>query len=399
MIAIDTAEAIGRQNSDASEAATWIEWLSLTGFRNYRHLRVEAGPGPVVLYGANGSGKTNLLEAVSLLSPGRGLRRAAYPDLTCAAAEAPWAVAARVHVDGNWSDVGTGLQAGKVGGERTGRLVRINGTQQTGSGALGFVQMIWLTPASDGLFTAAASERRRFLDRLTAAFDPGHATRAGHFERAMRQRNRLLDDGVTAPARYEGLEILMAEAAVAMAAARVETVAALNAEMAARRARDPQSPFPWADIELEGDIEATLASHAAVDAEDNYRRRLASSRERDRAAGRTLEGPHRSDLVVSHGPKQMPARLCSTGEQKALLVGMVLAHAEQLTYRNGGAAPVMLLDEIAAHLDVVRRRALYRDIDRLGAQAWLTGTDREAFEGLPEATIFLNVEDGRVRSA
>lgn len=376
--------------------AMWVERLTLTGFRNYAQVQIRAGAAPVVLYGANGAGKTNLLEALSLLSPGRGLRRAAFPDLTCHRHEGVWAVAARLRVGEEVIDIGTGLQPDSGRGERTGRIVRINGTSQSGSGALGFVQMVWLTPASDGLFTGAAGERRRFLDRLTAAFDPGHALRAGQFERAMRQRNRLLDDGVTAAARYDGLELIMAETGVAMAAARVELITALNAEMATRRERDPDSAFPWAALELEGSVETSIAAMPAVDAEDAYREQLAGTRARDRAAGRTLEGPHRADLLVRHGPKDTPARLCSTGEQKALLVGLTLAHAEQLARRRDGAAPIMLLDEIAAHLDVHRRQALYRDIVRLGAQAWLTGTDREAFEGLSADTRFLRVEDGHV---
>jgi len=383
----------------------WVERLVLTNFRNYGRIELTAGPGPVVLYGPNGSGKTNLLEALSLLSPGRGLRRAAFPDLArCHAGSGgndgmEWAVAARVHAEDDVAEIGTGLQSTAAGGlrsDRTGRIVRIDGAQQTGSGALNFVHMLWLTPASDGLFTGPAAERRRFLDRFTSFFDAAHAVRAGHFERAMRQRNRLLDDGARDPARFEGLEMMMAETGVAMAAARVEVVAALRSEMAARQTRDANSPFPWAGLELAGDLEEALANRPAVDAEDAYRENLARYRERDRAAGRTLDGPHRTDLQVTHGPKDLPARLCSTGEQKALLVGLVLAHAEHLARRRGGATPIMLLDEIAAHLDVERRNALYGDLLRLKTQAWLTGTDRGAFEGLENRAAFRQVFNGEV---
>jgi DNA replication and repair protein RecF len=374
---------------------TWVERLVLTDFRNYRRLELNVRPGPVVLFGANGAGKTNLLEAVSLLSPGRGLRRAAFTDLTGHSADGGWAVAARLHSDGSVADVGTGLEAPTTS-ERSGRLVRINGQAKSGSGALGFVVMTWLTPAADGLFTGASSERRRFLDRLTQSFDPSHAVRSGQFERAMRQRNRLLVDGVRAPAQFEGLELIMAETGVAIAAARCEVVGALSGEMARRQVRDAGSPFPWAGIALEGTVEDTLGHLAAVDAEDRYRETLARYRERDRAAGRALDGPHRSDLIVSHGPKQIVAKLCSTGEQKALLVGLVLAHAELLASRRGGGAPILLLDEIAAHLDAHRRAALFEDLLRLKAQAWLTGTDREAFAALGGKAFFGHVEEGSV---
>jgi len=391
----------------------WVERLALTNFRNHESVALNLGEGPVVLYGPNGAGKTNLLEAVSLLSPGRGLRRTAFSDLPGHGHGPDWAVSARVHAEGDIADIGTGLQAqlaptGSSAGsfsqssrpersgraERSGRIVRINGTQKSGSGSLGFVHMLWLTPASDGLFVGPAADRRRFLDRFTSFFDSGHGPRAGQFDRAMRQRNRLLDDGVRDAARFDGLEMIMAETGVAMAAARGEVVTALSAEMMGRRQRDPNSLFPWAGLKLEGTLEEALATKPAVDAEDEYRENLARNRERDRGYGRTLDGPHRTDLLVSHGPKAMPAKLCSTGEQKALLVGLVLAHAEHLALRRGGAAPIMLLDEIAAHLDVDRRNALYQDLVRLRTQAWLTGTDRMAFEGLESEATFHFVENG-----
>lgn len=379
-----------------------VERLSLTDFRNYSHLVVEAGPGPIVLFGANGSGKTNLLEALSLLAPGQGLRRAPYAELTRVGAAGGWAVAARVNSRNGRLDIGTGLDPSALAGQRpaTGRIVRIDGELAGGSGALAdYLEIVWLTPAMDGLFTGPASERRRFLDRLVLCFDPGFRSLAGRFERATQSRNRLLADGVRDNARLEGIEIIMAEAGTAIAAARISTVRRLTDVIAARRERNPNSPFPWSRIELDGSLEAALASAPAVDVEDGYVRRLAASRERDRAAGRTLEGPHRSDLIVTHGPKGMLARLSSTGEQKALLTGLVIAEAELIAMRHSGSAPLLLLDEITAHLDETRREGLFAEILRLGAQAWMTGTDKGAFAALSGRSLAFRVADGRLYPA
>lgn len=375
-------------------AKLWVERLTLANYRNYSALTLEAGPEPVVLFGANGSGKTNLLEAVSLLAPGQGLRRAAFPDVANAAGDGGWSITARVHTALGAVDIGTGSKTGDE--ERTGRLVRIDGDAKSGSGVLAdYVEAVWLTPAMDGLFTGPGTERRRFLDRLILCFDTGHAKRANRFERAMQQRNRLLSDGVRDGARFEGLETVMAESGVALAAARAEAVAALTAVSDRRRARDAQSPFPWAQIALDGVLERDLQSHAAVDVEDTYASILRANRERDRGAGRTLDGPHRSDLIVGHGPKSMPAKLCSTGEQKALLLGLVLAHAELVAERQDGLAPILLLDEVTAHLDEARRAALFSEILRLGSQAWLTGTDQDAFHALDGKARFWTIDEGR----
>ena len=379
----------------ASTASLWVERLTLTNFRNYIQSVIEAGPEPQVLIGANGAGKTNLLEAISLLVPGRGLRRAAFPELARGASEGGWSVAARVHTHIGQVDIGTGLTAPQGPGERSSRLVRIDGERVGGSGTLAdYVEMVWLTPAMDSLFMGPGSDRRRFLDRLIVCFDPSYRTRAGRFERAMQQRNRLLADGVRDPARLEGLELMMAETGTAIAAARAEAVAGLCSITAERQARDPSSPFPWAGLAIEGSLEADLARLPAVEVEDAYAAVLQDTRERDRAAGRTLDGPHRSDLVVSHGPKGLPARLCSTGEQKALLLGLVLAHAELVARRCDGVAPILLLDEITAHLDAARRAALFEEILRLGAQAWMTGTEQAGFVGLRENARIWRVEDG-----
>lgn len=375
----------------------WVERLTLSNFRNYATAALKVGPEPQVLVGANGAGKTNLLEAISLLAPGQGMRRAAYPDLARGAGDGGWAVAAHTHTHMGPVDIGTGLLAENADNERAGRIVRING-ETTGAGTLAdYVEVVWVTPAMDGLFTGPGSDRRRFLDRLILCFDPHYRTGASRFERAMQQRNRLLADGVRDPSRFEGLELLMAETGVAIAAQRAEAVAALAAIMAERTARDPSSPFPAASLALEGALESDLERLPAVEVEDLYLQRLRQGRERDRAAGRTLDGPHRSDLLVAHAPKGMPARLCSTGEQKALLIGLVLAHAE-LVARRREAAPILLLDEVTAHLDAERRAALFEEILRLGAQAWMTGTDAAAFSWLGGKARFWGVEDGLLRS-
>lgn len=398
-----------------TEHSLWVERLALTNFRNYPALTLETSPEPQVIAGANGAGKTNLLEAISLLAPGQGLRRAPFAEIPRAAGDGGFAVAAHVHTLNGAADIGTGLQPGSVGLassqgggdvernrtterlERTserGRIVRIDGVAQSGSGILAdYLEIVWVTPAMDGLFMGAASERRRFLDRLILCFDPAYRTLAGRFERAMTSRNRLLADGSRDGAQLSGFERVMAETGVAVAAARLEAVAAMAAIIAKRKARDENSAFPWSDLTLEGRLEDDLATLPAVDVEDVYAKILRDTRERDRAAGRTLDGPHRSDLIVGHGPKAIAARLCSTGEQKALLLGLVLAHAELLTGRQDGASPILLLDEITAHLDVHRRAALFDEILRLKAQAWMTGTDAAAFEALAQKARFWRAEE------
>lgn len=385
---------------ESSNHSLWVERLTLTNFRSYASASVTTDAGPQVIVGANGSGKTNLLEALSLLSPGQGLRRVPFVDLARASGDGGFAVAARAHTLVGPADLGTGLVPGaNARGERTGRIVRIDGVAQSGSGVLAdYLEIVWVTPAMDGLFTGAASERRRFLDRLILCFDHGYRTIAGRFERAMTSRNRLLADGVRDNAQLSGFEQVMAETGIAVAAARLEAVAAMRAIVEKRRARDPNSAFPWSAFRLEGTIEDDLSSMSAVEAEDLYAKTLRDTRERDRGAGRTLDGPHRSDLIVEHGPKALEARHSSTGEQKALLLGLILAHAELLTERQEGAAPILLLDEITAHLDVHRRAALFDEILRLGAQAWMTGTDAEVFSALAEKARFWGVNEGKIEA-
>jgi DNA replication and repair protein RecF len=391
------AEAAAAHPPTAREGLAVVR-LTLTDFRNHAHLTLDLTAAPVVVVGDNGVGKTNLLEAVSLLTAGQGLRRAPLAELSRAGGDGGWAVAARVDALGGPVDIGTGMRAAAADAGRrapTARLVRVDGVPQGSSGILAdLVEIVWLTPAMDGLFTGPAAERRRFLDRLILCFDPSYRTIANRFERAMQVRNRLLADGVRASAELGGPERIMAETGVAIAAARAEAAEAIAAIVARRRARDPGSPFPWARIAIEGALEAALAATPAGDVEDAYAATLARARERDRAAGRTLDGPHRSDLAVVHGPKATAAHLCSTGEQKALLLGLVLAHAELTAERRGGRAPILLLDEIGAHLDEARRSALMAEVLRLGAQAWMTGTDAAAFAALDGRAQIVRVREG-----
>jgi DNA replication and repair protein RecF len=380
---------------DAARKRVWVERLQLTDFRNYASLSLSVGPSPVVLAGTNGSGKTNLLEALSLLTPGQGLRRAPYPELARLGSSG-WTVAARLNIPAGAVDIGTGLRNEGEGG-RAGRIVRINGETRSGSGALAdHGEMLWLTPAMDGLFTGPASDRRRFLDGLIACFVPGYRSLLAQFERAMQQRNRLLADEVRDGARFEAFERIMAEAGVAIAAARAAAATELAAAIDLRRTSGLSAAFPWAELVLMGTLEAALACQPAIDVEDDYFTVLGKNRERDRVAGRTLEGPHRSDLAVGHGPKELPAKVCSTGEQKALLIGLILAHADLIGQRREGAAPILLLDEITAHLDPLRRAALFEEVVGLGSQVWMSGTDQGAFAGLGKRAQMYRVDDGSI---
>ncbi|TPJ82911.1 DNA replication/repair protein RecF [Mesorhizobium sp. B2-6-2] len=381
-------------NSDAKQLRqqSYVSKLILTNFRNYATLSLELAPGAVVLSGDNGAGKTNLLEAISFLTPGRGLRRAPYGDVAREGGDGGFALHARIEGPEGQVEIGTGISGGDAAGEG-GRKVRINGAPaRSAEDMLEWLRIVWLTPAMDGLFPGPAADRRRFLDRLVLAIDPGHGQRALDYEKAMRSRNRLLTEGSRDGAWFGAIETQMAETGVAIAAARAELVRLL----AAMIDRLPGSgPFPQADISLAGDLESEVAVAPAVDVEERFRRALANGRERDRAAGRTLDGPHRSDLVVRHRPKSMPAELCSTGEQKALLVGIVLSHA-RLTGEMSGLTPILLLDEIAAHLDAGRRAALFSILEELNCQAFMTGTDAALFSSLAGRAQFLTVDHGNV---
>lgn len=369
-----------------------IERLQLTEFRSYPALGLALDGRHVVLTGENGAGKTNLLEAVSFLTPGRGMRRAAYDQVTRVGAETGFAVAAVANGALGPARLGTGYLPG-TGEESGSRRVRIDGANaRTADALLDHLRMAWLSPASDGLFTGPAGDRRRFLDRLVLALDPLHARRTGDYERAMRQRNRLLDERPLDDRWFDGLEWQMAELGVAIAAARAEMIALLGDMIAGT----PDTPFPRALVAIDGEVEARHGTAPSVDLEERLRLDLAASRARDRAAGRTTVGPHTSDLAVAHAAKGVPAAMGSTGEQKALLVGLVLAHA-RLTGEATGIAPILLLDEIAAHLDARRRAALFDIVQDLGGQAWMTGTDPELFEAMGGRAQFLRVIDGAVR--
>lgn len=390
--------------SDTGAGRNWVETLSLHNFRNYTSLKLTASPAPLVLVGENGAGKTNLLEAVSLLSPGQGLRRAVTAEIgSFNASSLDWAIAAEVHGAMGEARIGTGVTSSRLPGQLPGegfsetlrRKIRMNGETLSSSTPLGqTIQILWLTPAMDGLFTGAAAERRRFLDRLMLVFNPESRKQWNMFERAMRQRNKLLEDASASAYLFEGLEMQMAELGVAIAASRMETIERLRGVIAVTRGS--LSAFPFATIALEGVLEEALEEKPAVDVEDEYRQMLARGRQADRAAKRTLTGPHRTDLIVGHGPKAMPARLCSTGEQKALLTGLILAHARLVYDKAGGYAPVLLLDEIAAHFDEKRRQALFEEILSLNCQAWMTGTDRNNFEYLDDRAQIITVKDAEI---
>lgn len=389
-------EALPLRPGAASRASVraYVASMKLADFRNYAGLTLALDQRSVVLTGENGAGKTNLLEAVSFLSPGRGIRRAALEDVARKDGAGGWAVAAAIVNGSGPVELGTGLTTTPEGPER-GRRLRVNHAPARSTEALlEHVRVLWLTPAMDGLFTGPASERRRFLDRAVLAIDKEHGSRVGAFERAMRGRNKLLTEGGSNGAWLDAIEREMAELGTAIAAARREWVGLAAALIAA----SPASPFPAAEVALAGGIEEGLGMRSAAEAEEDYRRELGLARPRDAAAGRTLAGPHLSDLRVRHAPKQMPAESCSTGEQKALLVGLVLVQA-QLAARLTGETPVILLDEIAAHLDETRRLALFDLLEELDAQAFMTGTDAAAFAPLAGRAAMLTVSEGRVEAA
>lgn len=349
-----------------------VSRLSLTDFRSYATATVQPGPGFVLLFGENGAGKTNLLEAVSMLTPGRGLRGAALSEIARQSGDGAWAVAAKL----GEVDIGTGTLPNAP--ER--RQVRVNGAPASVNSLSEWLSVLWLTPAMDRLFTGSAGERRRFLDRLVLALEPGHAHHATRYDAAMRARNKLLAEEGWDAAWLASLELAMAEHGAAVAEARARTVASLDAGLAAA----PEDEFARAQIGLEGWAQDDLAAA------------LQANRTRDAAAGRAAEGPHRQDLAVLHRAKQMPAARSSTGEQKALLLGVVLAHA-QLVAERRGEPPVLLLDEVAAHLDPKRRDALFARLEGRG-QVWMTATEAVLFEGIGAASRF-HVEPGRVSPA
>ncbi len=378
--------------SDDPANRTYIESLKLSDFRNYSQLALELDGRHVVLTGENGAGKTNLMEAVSLLSPGRGLRRAPYGDIPRVGASNGFAVFAALQGMEGPVEIGTSAGGDAENASGGGRKLRVNGANaRSNDELLEHLRIVWLTPAMDGLFTGSGGDRRRFLDRQVLSIDPTHGRRVLDYERAMRSRNRLFSEGRMDPVWLDGIEAQMAELGVAIAMARRELVAMLS-NLVAHAHED--SPFPQADVALE-DFVAELGVDTAAEREEKLTELLRQTRPRDAAAGRTLTGPHRSDLIIRHRAKNMDAARCSTGEQKALLIGLVLAHA-RLTGNISGHPPLMLLDEIAAHLDEGRRSALFDLVDDMGGQAFMTGTDLQMFSALGNRAQFFNVADGTV---
>ena len=370
-----------------------IHRLTLTHFRNYRAASLETRGNVVVLVGPNGAGKTNCIEAISFLTPGRGLRRATFDDVADIQGDGSWAVSAEVEGALGLATLGTGIDAPGADEAAAGRRCRIDREPVASATAFGdHLRMVWLTPAMDGLFMGAASERRRFFDRLVLAIDSEHSSRVSALERSLRSRNRLLEVRNYDDHWCDAIERETAELAVAVAAMRGQTATKLASML---RGRSQASAFPSADIMLDGWMENALLSESATAVEDRYREILRAGRARDAMAGRTLDGPHLTDLQVVYAPKNMPARDASTGEQKALLIGLVLAHAG-LVAEMTGITPLLLLDEVVAHLDPNRRTALFNELARLGAQVWMTGADPVAFADIGPAGEIFNVDSGQI---
>lgn len=386
------------------QTALAVTGLCLTAYRNYPSLRIETDARPVVLTGANGAGKTNLLEALSYLGPGRGLRGARLADVDhrgianqesqrgIASQDSPlgtpWAVAATLAAAAGPFNVGTG----RDGASQTARrIVRIDGRPVAGPAALAEqVSVLWLTPAQDRLFLDRPNARRRYLDKLVAALVPGHARRLSEYERSLRERARLLKDGGADPDWLSALERTMAETGIAIAAERRQGAANLS-----HAAAEGIGPFPAARVRAAGDAEDWLAEGPALAAEERLAAALKSGRPRDAELGGASAGPHRSDMVVEHTARALPAAELSTGEQKTLLLSIVLA-AARLQAATRGFAPLLLLDEVTAHLDSVHRNGLFTEIAALGAQAWLTGTDPGLFAPLAQDACFFALVDGRI---
>ena len=380
-----------RGSAGAAVRRVGVTRLVLTNFRNYRVARLILGTEPVVLTGPNGAGKTNLLEALSFLAPGRGLRGAKLTEIDrrtgsgCEAPDLGWAIAAVVATQHGTLRVGTGRDS--AANER--RVVRIDGEPTRSQAALGErLGVVWLTPLMDRLFLEGPSGRRRFLDRLVFGFDPAHASRVNAYEQALRERSRVLRDGPADPAWLAALEEVMAEQGVAVAAGRRETVQRLD-----RACAEAEGPFPRARLMLLGTVEGWLDVMPALAAEAEFASALAGNRQSDAQIGGATIGPHRSDLAVELAGKGIAAEFASTGEQKALLISIVLAHAT-LQQAIRGEPPLLLLDEIAAHLDTGRRAALFEALLRLESQVWLTGTDEALFAPLRYQAQFRSVNDG-----
>ena len=375
--------------------AARIHRLQLTNFRSYRAAKLDIERDLAVLVGPNGAGKTNLIEAISFFVPGRGLRRATLDEVAFAEGDGSWAASVEVEGALGLATLGTGIEPPHSGEAPTTRQCRIDREPVSSAAAFAdHLRVIWLTPAMDGLFSGPGSERRRFLDRFVVAVDAEHRSRVSALERSLRSRNRLLEDPGHDPHWLDAVEHETAELAIAVAALRAETVKRLQAKLAQSRAID--SMFPYAEIALSGWIEQMLRDHPATEIEDRYRAVLRENRARDAVAGRTLDGPHLTDLAVVYGPKNIPAAEASTGEQKAVLIRLVLAHSALLEEMTG-FAPVLLLDEVTAHLDPGRRAALFEALAQLGAQTFMTGADALLFSEISGRGQVFEVNPGLVR--
>lgn len=367
---------------------TFISTLKLHNFRCYDQAALQSlSEGLVALVGPNGAGKTNVLEALSLLSPGRGIRGAKVVEIQSNTKPDPWAVASEAETSYGTVKLGTGAEAGSDK-----RIIRINGQNAKGQSALAeHVACVWLTPQMDRLFIDSSRERRRFLDRLVFAFDPGHSGRTTRYDNAMSQRSKLLREGKGDPAWLEGLEAQMAETGVSIAAARLDFTERLQ------KACDKSETdmFPRAILSVRGTVEELLQNAPALEVEETFKYQLSESRARDMETGGAATGPHKSDLSVSYAAKDMPADQCSTGEQKALLIGLILAHA-RLIAAERGAPPLLLLDEVAAHLDETHRAALYDLLIDLGGQVWLTGTEANLFDAIKGRAQFFQINDAQI---
>jgi DNA replication and repair protein RecF len=383
----------GAANSDAAKPFAYrgVRRLTLTDFRSYAALDLRVDAHLIVLTGDNGAGKTNLLEALSLLAPGRGLRRAELAECPRKDGRGGFAVSAELETQWGSVQLGTGIEPqADVPAQRKYRIDRAAAASIRAFSD--HVRVVWLTPAMDGLFAGPAGDRRRFLDRLVLSIDADHAARVNALERALRGRNRLLEEGLSADHGWlDAIEEETAQLAIAIAAGRIETVSRLRTLIT--ETREKESLFPWAELAVHGDVETLVQERPALEAEDIYRGILRGNRARDAAARRTLIGPQMSDFYVWHGPKQAPAAQTSTGEQKALLTGLVLAHA-RLVSAMSGLAPLILLDEIAAHFDPVRRDALFEVLGTLDGQIWLSGADRAMFAAIEKRALSLKVVPG-----
>ena len=369
-----------------------VHRLTLTNFRNYRAATLEADLRPIVLYGPNGAGKTNLIEAISFLAPGRGLRRATLEEVAFHEGDGSWAVAAEVEGALGLATLGTGIERAPEDGAPVQRKCRIDRESVASAAAFtDHLRVVWLVPAMDSLFVGAPSESRRFLDRLALAVDAEHSSRVNALERALRSRNRLLEEARPDPHWLDAVEHETAELAVAVAGLRAEALHRLDSVLASRQGSD----FPPVEIALDGWMEKLLPAHPAIEIEERYRAVLRDNRGRDAAAGRTLDGPHLTDLLVVYRQKGIAAADVSTGEQKALLIGLVLAHARLITEMTG-SAPVLLLDEVVAHLDPARRAALHGELAELGAQVWMTGADPALFAEIKDDAAMIEVNAGRL---